>query len=158
MRGARGFSLIEVLTVIGIIAVLSTLAIPSYISWVFNRRLQSAASEVQSVIQLAKTAAIKQNVNVVIAFDPDARSYSAFVDDGGGGAGANNRIRDNGERVIRSGIFQSDIGLTTSFAGHQLLLDGRGFSNAVSPGVTLTHPTQGTRIVAVGITGSSQVR
>ena len=102
--------------------------------------------------------AIKENVIVVIAFNPGARSYTAFVDDGGGGAGADNHILDNGERLIRSAIFQSDIGLTTSFTGHRLLFDGRGFCNAVSPGVTLTHPDQGTRIVAVGVTGSSQVR
>lgn len=142
MRGAKGFTLIEVLIVIAIIAVLSTLAIPNYVSWAANRRLQSAAAEVQSVIQLAKMTAIKENVNVVITFNPGARSYTAFA----------------GAQLIRSGIFQSDIGLTTSFVGHQLMFDGRGFSNAVSPGVTLTHPHQGTRIVAVGITGSSQVR
>ena len=158
MRGARGFSLIEVLVVIAIIAVLSSIAIPNYVSWVSKRRLQSAVSEVHSVIQLAKMTAIKENVNVVIAFNPGARSFTAFVDDGGGGAGAGNHILDNGERLIRSAIFQSDIGLTTSFAGHQLLFDGRGFTNAVSTGVTLTHPKQGTRIVAVGVTGSSQVR
>jgi len=158
MRGARGFSLIEVLIVISIIAILCTIAIPSYVSWVSNRRLQSAASEVKSVIQIAKSMAVKENVNVVITFNPSARSFTAFVDDGGGGAGAGNRVRDNGERLIRVATFQSDIGLTTSFTGHQLLIDGRGFTNAVSPGVTLTHPHQGTRIVSVGITGSSQVQ
>jgi type IV fimbrial biogenesis protein FimT len=158
MRGAKGFSLVEVLIVIAIIAILSTIAVPSYVGWISNRRLQSAASEVQSAIQLAKMTAIKENVNVVITFNPSARSFTAFVDDGGGGAGASNRIKDNGERLIRSATFQNDIGLTTSFSGHQLLIDGRGFSNAVSPGVTLAHPNQGTRIVSVGITGSSQIR
>lgn len=158
MIKAKGFSLIEVLTVIAIIAIISTLSIPNYVGWMSKRRLQGAASEVQSVIQLAKMTAIKKNTNVVIAFNPGERSYTAFVDDGGGGAGAGNHTMDNGERLIRSAIFPSDIGLTTSFAGHQLLFDGRGFSNAVFPGVTLTHPTLGSRIVAVGITGSSQVR
>jgi len=158
MKRARGFSLIEVLIVIAIMALLSTIAIPSYISWMSDRRLKSAASEVQSVIQLAKMTAIKENVNVVVTFDPSTRSYTAFVDDGNGGGGAGNHIRDTGERLIHAATLPIEIGLTTSFPGHQLLIDGRGFTNATGPGVSLTHPTQGSRTVGVGITGSTQVQ
>jgi len=158
MRAIRGFSLIEVLVVIAIIAVLSTLAIPNYISWMSNRRLQSASSEIQRAIQLARMTSIKENAKVVITFNPGAHSYTAFVDDGGGGGGADNHVRDSGERLIRTATFHSDINLTTSFVGQQLLFDGRGFSNAVGSGITLTHPTAGTRIVDVGITGSSRVQ
>lgn len=68
MNNQKGFSLIEMMVTIAIIAVLSGIAIPNAISWRSNAQLNSAAREVLADFQRAKSEAIKRNRDVEISF------------------------------------------------------------------------------------------
>jgi prepilin-type N-terminal cleavage/methylation domain-containing protein len=76
MRNKAGFSLIELMIVIGIIAILSAIVTPNLIGWYRHQGLRSAVVELQSNLQLTKLAAVKQNHNCSINFDTVAGSYS----------------------------------------------------------------------------------
>jgi len=102
MRNHSGFTLIELMVVIGIITVLATIAIPNFIGWLPKYRLGSAAREIFTIVQQARFLAVKENANVVVSFDPAQDSYMAFVDNGFG-TNAENMIQDADEATIFSG-------------------------------------------------------
>ena len=58
---AQGFSLIELMVGIAIMAVLASLALPSYKAWIQNARIRTAAESIQNGIQVARAEAVKRN-------------------------------------------------------------------------------------------------
>ncbi|MGD9121667.1 MAG: GspH/FimT family pseudopilin, partial [Desulfobacterales bacterium] len=80
MRNARGFTLMELMVTIAIVAILATIAVPNYIAWLPKRNLRSSAIDVQSAIQLAKMTAIRENTSVSLRFNTGSENYQAFID------------------------------------------------------------------------------
>ncbi|GAB6192345.1 GspH/FimT family pseudopilin [Desulfocastanea catecholica] len=79
LRNNRGVSLVEVLTVVGIIGILSAVAIPNMFSWLSNKGLQSAGRDLYSNMRKAQSTAIKNNRNCAVSFDDD-KGYMVYVD------------------------------------------------------------------------------
>lgn len=99
----RGFSLIEVLTIIGIVSIIAGISIPSFSGWIDSNHLKNAANELVSSLQTARMKAINQNANCVISFNlAQPGSYLIFVDNGAGGGTAKNWIKDGSEELIKS--------------------------------------------------------
>ena len=73
--GHRGFSLIEMLVVIGILAITAIVTIPNVIAWRNGMQLRAAVNELRSDLESAKTRAVKENATVTVAFDPTAGQY-----------------------------------------------------------------------------------
>jgi type IV fimbrial biogenesis protein FimT len=61
-----GFTLLELMVTMTIIVVLLGIGVPSFRSFVSSQRVKSAASEVSSMLILARSEAIKRNRNVII--------------------------------------------------------------------------------------------
>lgn len=72
----EGLTLVEVMIVIVIIGILSAIAIPNFMSWLPNMRLSEAARELHSLIQEAKTEAIRTSQVQAIVFQPATNRYS----------------------------------------------------------------------------------
>jgi type IV fimbrial biogenesis protein FimT len=65
-RAVRGVTLIELMVVLVIVAVLSIAAGPSLASVLVGQRLRAAGTDLVSALLLARSEAIKRNVNVTI--------------------------------------------------------------------------------------------
>ncbi len=63
-----GFTLLEILVVVVAIAILSAIAIPSWLSFVQMRRLNSAQSQVYTAMQKAKSQATKEKLTWQASF------------------------------------------------------------------------------------------
>lgn len=74
-----GFSLVELLVVVGLIVLLAAFAIPSIATFVRNYRIRGAAQQVASEIQAARTKAIMKNTNLGVVFLATSATQYRFV-------------------------------------------------------------------------------
>lgn len=68
IRNQSGLTLVEIMTVVVIIALLALFAAPEIISWRPRMHLKSASDELFANTQRAKIHAIKNNIDVVFSF------------------------------------------------------------------------------------------
>jgi type IV fimbrial biogenesis protein FimT len=61
---ARGFTMVEIMVALAIVAMLLMFAAPNAATWIQNTRLRSAAESVASCLQTARLEAIKRNTVV----------------------------------------------------------------------------------------------
>lgn len=67
-RAASGFSLVELLVVIGIIAIISAVALPGLMGFLQTYKIKGAAQQVSGEITAARNRAIMKNVNFGVVF------------------------------------------------------------------------------------------
>ncbi len=66
-KAARGFTLIELMTVVSVVAILTAIAAPSFRSFVAGQRIKAASYDLTSALILARNEALKRNGNVQVA-------------------------------------------------------------------------------------------
>lgn len=79
-----GFTLVEVIVVLVIIAVLGSVAVPAYTKYLPNIRLKNAAMDLYMNMQKARMGAVKDHTDWAIEFDPAANTYTIYSDSGDG--------------------------------------------------------------------------
>jgi len=128
MKKQNGFTIYELLTVIGIIAVLSTIAMPNMISWRSEAKLRGASNNLRADLQMAKLRALREKAIIVVQFT--ANDYNIFIDNGAG-ANAGNWNLDADEALIRNRQLPAGVTivLPTSFdsPNNRTRFNGRGF-------------------------------
>jgi prepilin-type N-terminal cleavage/methylation domain-containing protein len=128
MKKQNGFTIYELLTVIGIIAILTIIAIPGMISWRSEVKLRGASNNLKADLQMAKFRALREMTIVAVVFN--ANGYNIFIDNGVGGNAGNWNL-DVNETVIRSRRLPAGvrIALPTTFDSphNRTRFNGRGF-------------------------------
>jgi prepilin-type N-terminal cleavage/methylation domain-containing protein len=79
-RPSRGFTLVELLVVMGVIGVLSTLTLVSFRAIIRDARLSSATNTVMAALDNARALAMKRNQPVLVAFYPRVEGGQSRVD------------------------------------------------------------------------------
>ena len=72
IRRSRGFTLVELMITVTIVAIGVALALPSWKFFVEKRQLTAAAEEVASFVSFARGAAVKRNQIVTVSWMPGA--------------------------------------------------------------------------------------
>ncbi len=62
---SRGFSVIELMTVLTVLGIMLLLAMPGIGNWIANSRVRTVAEELQNGLRLAQAEAVNRNRNVV---------------------------------------------------------------------------------------------
>lgn len=66
-RRNGGFTIIEILFVIALLAILSSLAAPSFRDFVASQRIRAASADLSAALMLARAEAVKRNTSVVVS-------------------------------------------------------------------------------------------
>ena len=70
----RGFTLLELLVTVAVIAIVAGLAAPSFANLIRNGRLTSAANEMVAMLQTARSAAITNRANATVCPSTDGET------------------------------------------------------------------------------------
>ena len=111
--GRRGYTLAELMIVMSVIAIISAIAMPSFINYVQGASLRAGAEEMMSVLNTARSLAIKENtqvcvtrggVNQVRLLIAAANPCASAVYYGQAGHGADGRVGANGWINMSNGV------------------------------------------------------
>lgn len=80
LSGRRGFSLIELLTVITVMGIMLTIALP-YMRVSPQTKVRSAGRDLMRYLEVIRTRALATKKNVRLTFDLADGSYTAYLDD-----------------------------------------------------------------------------
>jgi type IV fimbrial biogenesis protein FimT len=165
----QGFTLIELLVVIAIAAILATIAAPSFVDMTKNSRLNTAAREFQSIIQLARTEAITRNqrVNIYNVNADDDWSDDIYLCQAASAATV--CVANNANFIKKytigdltdDGISNSDISINSSATGASIIsITSTGQTNAQITIAFCDNRTDGNRdyqLLSVAATGRPSV-
>lgn len=140
-RRRSGFTLVEMIVVVAIMALLAALATPSMIGWVRNNKIRTVSDSLQNGLRLAQSEATRRSRQVVFSLTDDKPSASGYTAKTDGNNWAINTVTSmtSGETsaFVEAGILR-DVGSNVVISGPAAICFnslGRIVANA-SPGVT----------------------
>lgn len=97
---AQGFSLIELMIVVSIVAVIAAIAMPSFLTTVQNSRVGTTADSVRDAVMLGRTEAIRRGATITLSGAGTPAWSSGW------------RLLDASGTLIREGQFSSGVNVT----------------------------------------------
>ncbi|MBB3102108.1 GspH/FimT family pseudopilin [Azomonas macrocytogenes] len=76
-KPSAGFTLIELMTVILLLTILISIAVPAFENIIRNHRLQAAAAEFQALLQAARADAVTKRVPIKVSQEDDSITWKA---------------------------------------------------------------------------------
>lgn len=142
-RGREGFTILETMTAVAVIGLLTAIAVPNFQGWADRARIHGSAQDVAGILQLARLKAVQTSsdvwVDLSLGSGPSDRFVTAFRDADADGA------YDSGEELtaeipmpdtlgtragvrLRTGVFfGAATGVTSDVYGAAIPSDGVDF-------------------------------
>ena len=121
LKNSLGLTIVELVVVLAVLVILSSIAVPNINGWLPKYRLKSAVNDLVSNLQLTKLNAVKENKEWAVVFDSGGSRYALCS-----GSGADNvwaTLNDNPkEKIVQFSEYKSGVGYghgaaTTSATG-----------------------------------------
>jgi prepilin-type N-terminal cleavage/methylation domain-containing protein len=135
MKKQNGFTIIEVIVVMALIAIVGAMAIPAFTVWLPNYRLRAATNDLYANLQLAKSGAVRDRNTWAIRFDTTNDSYQILSDDDGVPDSEDNDWWD-GDEVVEKTVVLSDYRSGVAFGHGNATDDVPGSGSAPANDVT----------------------
>ncbi len=126
LRKNSGFTLAELMVVIGIIAIISALAIPRLIGWLPNHKLGNCAMDILSTLEGARMRAVRDRVSVGIEFT-DTVNYRIWIDNGAGAGNPDDATYHNDETLIMDRALPAGIEVDLGGGPSNFRFNSQGF-------------------------------
>jgi type IV fimbrial biogenesis protein FimT len=146
MKKNAGFTFLELMVVIAIMAVGAAIAIPNMIQWRTEANLRGSANNLRADLNMAKMLAVRENALVVVNFFGDR--YEVFVDNGAG-LNTGNWTWDADERRFRNRNLRPGVSIdlaNTTFAGNRTRFNERGLPDQLGTVVLVSSGGQQNQI------------
>ena len=143
-RASQGFTLIEAMVVVALVAILAALAAPSFTTTIANQRVSSAAQELQTLLLFARAEAVYRRTPTAVT--ATGQKWEAKVVTGG--------------QLLRE-IVASDAVTITPGSDNGVAFDVMGAATPASgsaPYLLTFSATQASRVQCVRVTGAGLVR
>jgi type IV fimbrial biogenesis protein FimT len=141
-----GFTVIELIVVLGLLALLAGISVPVFSYYQPVRRLNGGARLVLAELMWAKAKAVEENNPFVVSF-PSSTNISVLDDNNGNG------VADTGE-AVRTRNVRNDfpgVSLAKTVGDPDPVFSSRGTAGGATT-ITVTN-VSGSKIVTVGVTG-----
>ncbi|MGY4533755.1 type IV fimbrial biogenesis protein FimU [Pseudomonas sp. TE3786] len=79
-KGSRGFTMIEMMVVVVLLAIFASMAIPSFINMINNAKVQSTSNELASLLQYARSTAVQNNTSYTVCVSNSVWSVKKGAD------------------------------------------------------------------------------
>jgi type IV fimbrial biogenesis protein FimT len=127
LTARQGFTLVELAVTVAVIAIVATIAVPSFNNLIRGNRLTSSANEMVSMLQTARIAAVSKRTSVSVCPSADGATCS-------GALGLRWIALSAKEGVLRDGLLNSAVTVTSSpnlsGASNKITFTPNGFSAA----------------------------
>ena len=143
-RAPQGFTLIEAMVVVALVAILAALAVPSFTTMIANQRVSSAAQELQTLLSFARAEAVYKRTQTTVT--ATGQKWEAKV------------VPDG--PLLRE-IVASDAVTITPGSDNGVAFDVTGAAKPAAgsaPYILTFSATKATRVQCVRVTGAGLVR
>ncbi len=156
-----GFTLLELIIVIGMIAIASAIAIPLINSSLPDYRLRSAARDIISLMRETKLRAIKENTTAAMEFDFINNTYFAWVNNKADTTGTLAYEQSKGDTIFTQGNLP--VGIDIYINGSDDIPNPFGFNNRGFPAtntgsVFMRNDNSNYRRILVNIPGNISIQ
>ncbi|MDP2390521.1 MAG: GspH/FimT family pseudopilin [Acidobacteriota bacterium] len=159
MRSDRGYSLVEMLIVVGLIGIVTAISVPVFLESNARSRLWTGSEEIGAAIRQARLRAISSNTNYRVVFDcPSAGELRSLIMTGDpavdDGADRCNQTLDgdSGTHAMPTGVDFDPDGATS------LAITGRGAFTANGAAIPLTiSVTHGSTARTLTVSATGQI-